>query len=161
MAYKVNHAKSKEIGSEEFGMLPMLHYTFDDVNQGTDIFFDEGSNTSLITSKLVHSLYLTGKKRLTTVSKACDREGKTQARTHHQVELVDRFGKKHKIHCIEVPFITEPQPQPDYKEVHRLFPHLPKGCLNRPDMEVGLLLGQNANILLPNGGGKKNQVGNL
>ena len=87
MAYKVNYAKSKEIGGEEFGMLPMLHYTFNDVNQGMNIFFDEGSNTSLISSKLVNSLYLTGKKRLTTVSKACDREGKTQARTHHQVEL--------------------------------------------------------------------------
>ena len=62
MAYRLNHTHSKEeIGSEEFGMLPMIHYTFEEVSQGTTIFFDEGSNASLITSKLVHSLYLTGK----------------------------------------------------------------------------------------------------
>ena len=66
----------------------------------------------------------------------------------------------HWIHCIEVPYITDPQPQPDYKEVYNLFPQLPKGCFNRPEMEVGLLLGQNANVLLPTGGDNIYQVGN-
>ena len=89
-------------------MLPMLHYVFEEVNQGTTIFMDEGSNTSLITSKLVNSLYLKEKIKLTTVTKACERIGETEARIHHKIELTDRTGVKHKVCCIEVDFITKP-----------------------------------------------------
>ena len=46
---------------EQFGLLPVIHYIFKEVNQGTTIFMDEGSNTSLIISKLTNNLYLKGK----------------------------------------------------------------------------------------------------
>ena len=42
-----------------------------------------------------------------------------------------------------------------------MFPHIPNGCLKRPNMEVGILLGQNANALLPTGGTGRYKVGNL
>ena len=58
-------------------------------------------------------------------------------------------------------FITDPQEHPDYIKIHKLFPHLPKGCLNHPNVEVGLLLGQNVNALLPTGGAGRDKVGNL
>ena len=57
------------------GILPMIHYVFKDVNQGTTIFMDEGSNTLLITTKLASALYLEGKVKHTTVLKACDKVG--------------------------------------------------------------------------------------
>ena len=52
---------SDEDDLEDYGMLLMVHYTFEDVNQGTTIFMDEGSNTLLITTKLANSLFLEGK----------------------------------------------------------------------------------------------------
>ena len=57
---------------EQFGLLPMIHYVFKEVNQGTSVFMDKGSNTSLITTKLANALYLKGKVQLTTVLMACD-----------------------------------------------------------------------------------------
>ena len=88
------------------GILPMIHYVFKDVNQGTTIFMDEGSNTSLITTKLANALYLEGKVKLTTVLKACDKVGQALSHIHHEVDLEDCQGKKYRVNCIEVPFIT-------------------------------------------------------
>ena len=42
-----------------------------------------------------------------------------------------------------------------------MFTHLPMGCLQHPDMEVGLLIGQNATALLPTSGAGWNAVDNL
>ena len=77
---------------EDYGLLPMVHYIFEDVNQGTTIFMDEGSNTLLITTKLADSLFLEGKVKLTTVLKACDKVGQSVSRIHHEIDLVDRYG---------------------------------------------------------------------
>ena len=54
----------------QYGPLPMIHYVFKEVNQGNTVFMDEGSNTSLITTKLANALFLEGKVKLTTVLKA-------------------------------------------------------------------------------------------
>ena len=65
----------------------MIHYIFKDVNQGTTIFLDKGSNTSLITKKLANALYLKGKVQLTTVLKACDKATQAESCIHHVVTL--------------------------------------------------------------------------
>ena len=80
---------------------------------------DEVSNTSLITTKLADSLFLEGKVKLTTVLKACDKVGQSVSRIHHEIDLEDWDGRKHKVQCIEVPFITEPQDQPNLSKVCR------------------------------------------
>ena len=160
--YNDSKPNSKDQAQFEFlGMVPMLYYTFEVANVGTTILMDEGSNASLITTKLANALHLKGEPRPTKVTKACDKVGETELRIHHEVELTDRMGGKHKVHCVEVNFITNPQPQPDYTKVHQLFPRLPKGCLDRPNTQVGILLGQNINQLLPTGGSGINRVGNL
>merc|ERR1712240_901537 len=61
----------------QYGLLPMAHYVFKEVNQGTTVFMDKGSNTSLIRTKLANALFLKGKIKLTIVIKAFD--GTTQA----------------------------------------------------------------------------------
>ena len=93
---------------EQYGLLPMIHYVIQEVNQGTTVFMDEGSNTSLITTKLANALFLKGKVKLTTVLKACDRTTQSESRIHHEVILQDRHRVKHKVRCIKVPFITKP-----------------------------------------------------
>ena len=102
-----------------------------------------------------------GKVKLTTVTKACEKDGETQPMIHHNLELKDRYGEKHRINCIQVDYITEPQDQVDPNVLHRIFPHIPKGLLNYPAMEVGLLLSQNANTLPPTRQNGKNKAGNL
>ena len=70
---------SNEEDLEQFGLLPVIHYIFKEVNQGTTIFMDEGSNTLLIMSKLANALYLKGKIQLTTVLKACDKDTRAES----------------------------------------------------------------------------------
>ena len=72
---------------EQFCLLPVIHHVFKDINQGTTIFMDEGSNTSLIMSKLANALYLKGKVQRTTVLKACDKDTQAEFRIHHEVTL--------------------------------------------------------------------------
>ena len=64
--------------SEDSGLLAMLHYTFKDVNQGTVIFIDEGSQTSAISTKLARALYMQGKITLTTVTRAFEKIGQNE-----------------------------------------------------------------------------------
>ena len=52
---------SNKEASEQYSLLPVIHYVFKKINQGTTIFMDKGSNTLLITSKLANALYLKGK----------------------------------------------------------------------------------------------------
>ena len=73
----------------QYGLLPMIHYVFQDLNQGTTVFMDEGSNTSLITTKLADALLLKGKLKLTTILKACDQVGQSVPRIHHDIDLQD------------------------------------------------------------------------
>ena len=51
--------------------------------------------------------------------------------------------------------------QPNLEKVYELFLSIPRNSLRRPNIEVGLLLGQNANILLPTGGDRDQRVNNL
>ena len=155
------HSNKSDCDNKESGLLAMLHIIFKEVKQGTIAFIDEGSETSAITAKLARALFLQGKIKLTTITKAFEKSGQTEPKTHHVVELTDRLGEKHEVSCMEVDYITEPQKQPDYTKVYEMFPHLPHGCLERPDMEVGLLLGQNATGLLPTGGADEDCVDNL
>ena len=88
MAIKTNQTSLSSTAPsdpDDYGMLPMLHYIFEEVNQGTTVFMDEGSNMSLITSKLANSLYLKGKVKLATVLKACEKVGETVSRIHQRL----------------------------------------------------------------------------
>ena len=44
---------------------------------------------------------------------------------------------------------------------YKVFPHIPKGALERPSLETGLLIGQDHVELLACGGQDENQVGGL
>ena len=48
-----------------------------------------------------------------------------------------------------MPHIASVEERPDFEKVQKLFPSIPLGSLNRPDVPIGMLLGQNANALLP------------
>ena len=51
--------------------------------------------------------------------------------------------------------------QPNLEKVYELFLSIPRGSLRCPNVEVGLLLGQNAIILLPTGVDGDQRVYNL
>ena len=75
---------SKEEDSEQFLFLPVIHYIFKEVNRGTTVFMDKGSNTLLITTKLANALYLKGKVQLTTALKASDKTTQAKSCIHHE-----------------------------------------------------------------------------
>ena len=60
-----------------------------------------------------------------------------------------------------MPYIISIQRTLDFSKVYELFPCLPIGSLNRPSTDIGMLLGQNANALLPIGGVGKYQIEGL
>ena len=69
------------------------------------------------------------------------------------VDLKDLDGKRHRIKCIEVPYITAIQLKPDYSKVRDMFPCIPEGSFDMPSTEIGILLGQNTNALPTRGSG--------
>ena len=77
------------------------------------------------------------------------------------IDLKDQDGRIYKVKCIEVPFLTLVQEQPNLSKIQELFPSIPVGSLNMPNMEVGILLGQNSNFLLPTGGTGEHKVDGL
>ena len=101
----------------EIGLLPMIDYLFEEVNIATTIFMDEGSNTSCITTKLAKALNLEGEVRPTKVFKAGEEKTQPMPYRHHVIELKDREGKAYKIKCIEVPFITSIEKQPNLEKI--------------------------------------------
>ena len=56
----------------DISLLPVIYHVFEDTNTDTTILLDEGSNTSLITTKVAKSLGLKGRTMLTVICKAGD-----------------------------------------------------------------------------------------
>ena len=148
-------------GGLEVGMLEMFHHVFEDVNIGTTVLTDGGSNISLMTTELASYLHLRGVRKWMSIYRACESFPETEMRTVYTVTFTTTEGENHEVQCVEVDFITENCPPPDEAEVRKLFPHLPEGALSRPNLKVGILLGQNAAALLPRGGQGRDRVGNL
>ena len=145
----------------QMGFLEMFHHTFEDVNIGTTVLTDTGSTISLITAQLASFLHLRGERKWMSMYRACESFPETEMRNVYTVTFTTTEGEKHEVECIEVDYITENSPPPDESEVRKLFPHLPAGALSRPNLKVGILLGQNAAALLPRGGQGRDRVGNL
>ena len=62
---------------------------------------------------------------------------------------------------MEVDHIMEAELVQQFSAAYQLFPHLPVGALDRPNQEIGLLLGQNAAQLLLKGGDRIDMVDHL
>ena len=135
----------------DIGLLPVIYHVFEDTNTATTILLDEGSSTLLITNKMARDLGLKGKTMLTKICKTGKEFTQPIPYTHYVVDLKDREEKRHRIKCIEVPYITLIQLKPDYSKVQDMFPCIPEGSFNMPSTKIGILLGQNANALLPTG----------
>ena len=114
----------------------MIDYLFEEASISTTILMDEGSNASFITTKLAEALHLKGRFKLTKILKAGEEAARPVTYKHHTIELNGINGKVYKLRCIEVPFITSVQEQPNLEGVQNLFPSLPKGSIKRPNMEV-------------------------
>ena len=63
--------------------------------------------------------------------------------------MKDRSGTIFVICMIGVKNICQAQELPNFDNIRAIFPWLPEGLIERPKMKIGILLGQNANVLLP------------
>ena len=67
----------------------MIYHVFEDTNTETTILLDEGSNISLISSKIAKALGLKGKIMLTTICKAGNKITGPVPYKHHVLNLKD------------------------------------------------------------------------
>ena len=86
---------------------------------------------------------------MTSLYRACDHDVQPALCIHCDVSMRDRSGRTHVIRIIEVDHICDLQRLPILEKNHKRFQWLPPGCLDRPKTPIGILLGQNANKLLP------------
>ena len=63
--------------------------------------------------------------------------------------MKDRSGTIFVIRMIGVKHICQAQELPNIDNIRAIFPWLPEGLIECPKMKIGILLGQNANVLLP------------
>ena len=143
------------------GMLETIYHVFGKVNIGTVILADGGSTTSLISATLAGNLYLKGTDKWVNLYRVGDTHPQVTMKKHYTLELLGNDGQTYRVQCMEVDHIMDAELVPDFSAAYRLFPHLPAGVLERPNLEIGLLLGQNAAELLPAGGDGVNRVDNL
>ena len=67
----------------------------------------------------------------------------------YQLKLVDKFGNVFPLSLMGIDKIASNPGRVDVGIAYEIFPHIPAPALDRPQGEVGLLLGQDNVILLP------------
>ena len=118
--------------------------------RGVNVFFDGGSNVSLLTREFIRKAKLSGRPVMQTlvttgVNKA---EWRTEA---YNVALVDRDGNEHVILAFAMDEITSPIEEVDLRPALDLFPELggDYGKIKRPRGRIELLIGTNKARLHP------------
>ena len=124
-------------------------YTFVDQQLMTTILFDSGSTVSLIDNDFAIALGLKGFPLKTLLYKACKTKLESSQAMHYNVRMKDRSGNIFMIRMIGVRHICQSQELPNFDNILTRFPWLPEGSIERPRTKIGILLGQNANVLLP------------
>ena len=120
-------------------------------NVSTTIFYDNGANICMITFWLADKLKLVGKKATLSLVTATNTR-KLKPTKIYNYTLTDNYGARHKIQFYGVERITS-RPRPaDVSGLYELFPFAEPGSLERPDDDVGMLIGVNEMQLMPYGG---------
>ena len=122
----------------------------------TTLFFDDGSTVSMITHKLAGFLGLVG----TVCTEYIEVAGMTYQPLEtkkYKLILKDNQGNVHKLNLLGMERISSHPGNVNVDAAYQVFPHIPKGSLDRGTHEVGLLIGQDNVALLPTGGAGENQ----
>ena len=128
----------------------------------TTLFWDQGANCSLVTNKFAKRIGLKGykKRMMITLASKAPEEVETMV---YPMRLTSNSGQFADLKLIGVDRITSRPQQVSVQKAYDLFPHLPPGSVDRPTLEVGILVGQDGNIVHPVGGEEHagERVGNL
>ena len=124
-------------------------YNFVDKQLTTTILFNSGSTVSLIDNNFAIALGLKGYLLKTLLYKACDTKPESTQAMHYNVRMKDKSGNIFIICMIGVKHVCQAQELPNFDNIRTIFPWLPEGSIEHPKMKIGILLGQNVNILLP------------
>ena len=120
-------------------MLPMQEFVIQGKTK-TTIFYDGGSNVSLITHDLAEILKLPGKPITTTIRYAT-MEPKVIHTKLYTITITLNDGSKRKMMLMGVEQITSDPVPYDVEAAYALFPHISPGSLQRPSIPVGVLIG--------------------
>ena len=142
--------------------LHILSHPFPEKNLSLDFLLDDGSDICLITHRGAGFLGLKGKKRMTYLMTAGQDEAEGKMMLHYQLPVTCNDGIELWINCVGVDCITENSSKmTNIAKAYELFPHVPKGALDRPVGEVSIMIGQDQAALLASGGTGKDVRGNL
>ena len=124
-------------------------------------FLDDGSDSCIIRLGLARDLNLKGTPETTYMETAGNKEEKKQL-LRFSVPVKRNNGEIVMLSCLGLDRITSNTSEGvNIDEAYRLFPHVPRGALDRPVGEVDILIGQNYASLLASGGEGHNVVGDL
>ena len=126
----------------------------------TTLFLDDGSTCSIITHKLAGFLGLVGTPT-TEFIEVAGRDFEELETMNYKLLLKDNNGDFHRLNLMGIDRITSNPGKMNVDKAYEIFPHVPKGALDRPSQEVGLLIGQDQVQLLATGGEGINQAGHL
>ena len=126
----------------------------------TVVFMDNGSNCSLITHSLANKLGLQGRFSREWVELA-GKAPELMDVKYYKLKWTMPDGSKRSMRLLGLEKITSSAPPVDVSPAYALFPHIPKGSLDRPEGEVGILLGLDQVDLHAGGGMGIDQVGTL
>ena len=143
-------------------LLHMFSMTFSNYGLTITCFMDDGSEITLIKEELARSMKLVGKKGIVWLQLAGETKPTRFELNHYKVVIPLNDGTRKTIEAVGVPHVTDNNAGTiDVSIAYKLFPHLPKGAVDRSDDAVGLLIGQDNAELLPSGGEGKDRVGGL
>ena len=128
----------------------------------TTLFWDPGANCSLITHKFARRIKLKGVRKTLMITLA-SKPAEEMTTTVYKMRLTSSNGLHVDLDLIGVDTITSKPQKVSVDLAYELFPQLPPGAVDRPELEVGVLVGQDGCMLHPVGGEAHNQerVGNL
>ena len=128
----------------------------------TTVFYDGGSNISLITHDLAAELKLKGRDITTTIRYATKDPEVVDTKLYPlTIKLND--GSRRKTILMGVESITSDPELHSVEVAYKLFPLVKKGSLERPAKPVGILFGYDNGLLIPTGGAERDgeRVGDL
>ena len=117
----------------------------------TTLFLDDGSSTSIITHYLAKKLGLKGYKTTEWLCLATEAP-KLREVTIYTMRLSNNDGLQVKLRLMGAKTISSKPVPIDVSFAYQYFPQVPHGSLERPNLDIGLLIGNDAAEFLPTGG---------
>ena len=123
------------------------------------VLLDSGSNCTVVTNELATRLGLKGRKVVQDVRVVAS--GPTPMEITYYSYTFHTFTGKKKMILLGLDSISYSPGNYSVEAAYKVFPHIKRGTLEKPDGPIDMIIGTDACDLLPGGGERENLVNNL